>query len=105
MLKTRIESVADGSPEKLHLSLALLPVDSAQIKYLAEQLPVCAIDQFPVVRDELASHRDEVKEDLWGLVQNEEINSAQRFQAAAALATFSPENERWTEISPFGIGG
>ncbi|WP_166822451.1 protein kinase domain-containing protein [Thalassoroseus pseudoceratinae] len=101
MLKTRIEAAEDGSPEKLHLSLALLPVDSGQIEYLTEQLPVCSLDQFPVVRDALLRHEDQLTEDLWGLVQNEEVKPAQRFQAAAALATYSAEDERWEEIVPF----
>lgn len=101
LLKVRNEEAANGSPEKLRLSLALLPVDSAQVEYLSQQLPICSLDEFPVVRDALLPHKDKLSEDLWVSVRDEAGAPAQRFQSAAALATFSPNDERWTEIVPF----
>ena len=70
LLKTEIAQAEDGSAEKLHLSLALLPVDESQVHYLSGQLPVCTLDQFPVVRQELSSHKDKITDSLWQLVQD-----------------------------------
>ena len=53
------------------------------------------------MRDSLLPYKDQIEENLWALVQNEENNPAQRFQAAAALATYSTEDKRWQEVVPF----
>lgn len=101
ILKTRIEAAADGTPEKLRFSLALLPVDASQGTYLFQQLPGCSLKQFPVVRDALLPYQEQFAEELWELVQQETHDPAQRFQAAAALAMYSPEDDLWLEIAPF----
>ncbi len=100
-LKGRIEKAEEGSPEKLRLSLALLPVDSRQIEYLLEQLQVCFTDQFPVIRSALLPYKNLITADLWSLVQAMETSPRQRFQAAAALAAYTPNDKRWTEVSTF----
>ncbi len=101
LLHTEFENAPADSAAKLHLSLALLPVDGRQIDYLTTQLPVCTLDDFPVIRDALFPHRDRVSESLWQFVLNDENTAAERFQAAAALAEFATDDKRWQEIAPF----
>lgn len=101
LLKIKVDESADGSAEKLNFSLALLPVDNSQIDYLSGQLPICTLEQFPVVRKALLPYKDKITNMLWRLVQDEEQDVSQRFQSAAALATYTPGDERWKEVAPF----
>lgn len=100
-LQTKLREAADGSPQKLRLSLALLPVDESQIDYLSKQLPVCTLNQFPVLRDALLQHKDKLIESLWKLLQDDQRAPSQRIQAAAALAKYVPDDERWQDEAPF----
>jgi hypothetical protein len=96
LLKTKIAEAADPSTEKLHLSLALLPVDPSQIEFLTEQIPTCSLNQFPVVRDALLPYKDAITNKLW---QQRDVPG--RFQASAALARYAPDDSRWSEEAPF----
>jgi serine/threonine protein kinase/formylglycine-generating enzyme required for sulfatase activity len=101
LLKTKIGDAQDSSAEKLHLALALLPVDDSQIDYLNGQLVVCTLDQFPVVREALLPHKDKITDALWQLVQDDQQDAALRFQAAAALSEYAPDDDRWYKVAPF----
>lgn len=101
LLKARISEAADGSAEKLQLALALLPVEDSQIEYLRDQLPVCSLTQFPVLRTALLPHKDKLTETLWQVVTDEHRDAAQRFQAAPALAEYAPDDQRWQATGPF----
>jgi hypothetical protein len=70
LLRTRLALASDGSTAKLHLVLALLPVDDSQIDYLTEQLPVCTLEQFSVVREALLLHKAKLMDALWQVVQD-----------------------------------
>ena len=86
-------------PEKrLYASLALLPTDEAKVAELRDQLAVVSPSQFPVVRDALSTHRDQVTEPLWKVALDPKLDLQQRFQAACALATFAPHDARWKQI-------
>jgi len=101
LLKTKIIGAGDGSAEKLHLALALLPVDEVQIDYLQDQLPVCSLRQFPVVRAALLPHKDKLTNALWKVAQDDQRKADQRFQAAAALAKYAPDDPRWQQTASF----
>lgn len=101
LLKARISEAADGSAEKLQLALALLPVDEGQIEYLRDQLPVCSLTQFPVLRTALLPHKAKLTDALWQVATDEQRDDAERFQAAAALAEYAPDDERWQATGPF----
>lgn len=101
LLKARIAEAADDSAKKLPLALALLPVDDSQIEYLRDQLPVCSLTQFPVLRTALLPHNDKLTETLWQVATDEQRDAAQRFQAAAALAEYAPNDERWQDEALF----
>lgn len=103
ILRTRLAETTEGSPANLVLALALLPVDDSQIDFLKEQLPVCTLEQFSVLRKALMPHKDKLTDELWRVVQDEQREPSQRFQAAAALAEYSPNDERWQPAAPFVV--
>ena len=70
LLESELASVADGSVEKLHFALALMPVADEQVDFLSGELPFCTLDQLPVVREALLPHKDEMTDGLWQLVQD-----------------------------------
>ena len=100
-LKNSLAGAADGSPEKLRLSLARLPVDDGQVGYLSRQIPVCSVNQLPVVTGALIPYREKITDGLWQLAEDEQQRAAERFQAAAALAALSPDADSWQTIAPF----
>ena len=90
-----------GSPQKLHASLALLPVDSGQTTYLYDRLLDADPHEVPVIADALAPHKQELLEKLWSVVEKPgKEKEKQRLRAAAALASFEPECDRWVKNGP-----
>lgn len=100
LLAKEMAKTGDSTSAKLHLALAMLPIDGGQVRYLAAQLPRCSLDQFPVVRDALRPHQDQITQPLWKLALASDQEASLRFQAAAALANYSPQSDRWTDIAP-----
>ncbi len=98
LLKQQFTQSKDGSAERLHMALALLPVDQSKVDYLRDQLLVVTPTQFPVVRDALLSHKDAVIEPLWSVALDSKRETQQRFQAACALATYDPEGQQWAKV-------
>jgi len=77
----------------LHISLALLPVDTAQVEYLYGRLLASEPWEVPVIRDALAPYRDVLLHKLWAVVAApEQGKDAQRLRAAAALAQYDPQS-------------
>jgi hypothetical protein len=60
LLKQEDGKAEAGSKQKLHMAIALLPVDESKVNYLRDQLLVVTPTQFPVVRDALLSHKDAI---------------------------------------------
>jgi len=91
----------DASQEKdrrkqLHARLALLPVDASQVDYLYGRLLDAEPGEVPVIRDALAPHKDSLLDPLWAVMEApEKGKEPQRLRAAAALAKYDPESERW----------
>ncbi len=98
LLKQQFTQSKDGSAERLHIALALLPVDQSKVNYLRDQLLVVTPTQFPVVRDALLSHKDAIVEPLWIVALDSTAETQQRFQAACALATYDPESQQWAKV-------
>jgi hypothetical protein len=85
--------------KQLHASLALLPVDSTQVLYLYGQFLDAEPNEVPVIRDALASHQSELVDKLWAVVESPENGKeSQRPRAAAALARYDPESEKWAKV-------
>jgi formylglycine-generating enzyme required for sulfatase activity len=88
-----------GKSTKLHAALGLVPVDAGMVDYLREQLPNVKPSEFPVVRDALSPHRDAIIEPLWDVALKSQPATPESFQAACALATFSPDDARWERVA------
>ena len=85
-----------NSRQKLHASLALLPVDATQVDYLCGRLLDAGPHEVPVIRDALAPHKDSLLDKLWAVVEKPERGQeSQRLRAAAALAKYDPDSPRW----------
>jgi serine/threonine protein kinase/formylglycine-generating enzyme required for sulfatase activity len=80
---------------RLRARLALLPVDGRQADVLLEELLEADSQDFPVLREALAPHAADLAGGLWDLLETEAADSRRRFRAAAALASYDPENRRW----------
>jgi formylglycine-generating enzyme required for sulfatase activity len=86
--------------KQLHTSLALLPVDTSQLKYVSGRLLDAEPGEVSVLRNALAPHKDELVNRLWAVVYApEKGKQSQRLRAAAALAKYDPENQRWAQFS------
>jgi len=52
-----------------------------------------------VVRDSLLPYKERVAEPLWIAALDPQREMQQRFQAACALATYAPDDKRWSQIN------
>jgi ABC-type dipeptide/oligopeptide/nickel transport system ATPase component len=97
LLRKAYNEAADNSTPKLHASLALLPVDSGQVDYLyGRLLEADSQHEFPVIREALAPYKEGLLDRLWPVVAKpEKGKEAQRLRAAAALAKYDPDSNRW----------
>jgi serine/threonine protein kinase/formylglycine-generating enzyme required for sulfatase activity len=87
-------------PKQLYTSLALLPVDASQVKYLHGRLLDAEAGEVSVIRDALAPHKDGLMDKLWGVAETpDKGKEAQRLRAAAALATYDPDSKKWATCS------
>jgi hypothetical protein len=64
LLREENAKAADKSRQKLHASLALLPVDGTQVTYLYDRLLDAHPNEVPVIVDALAAHKDDLLEKL-----------------------------------------
>jgi serine/threonine protein kinase/formylglycine-generating enzyme required for sulfatase activity len=97
-LREENDKAAVKSSQKLHTSLALLPVDASQVNYLYDRLLDAEPPEVPVIRDALAPHKKELVDRLWGVVEKPETGREQeRLRAACALARYDmPDNAQVT---------
>jgi serine/threonine protein kinase/formylglycine-generating enzyme required for sulfatase activity len=83
----------------LHISIALLPVDESQVDYLYSRFLDAQPYEVPVVREVLVPHRDRLIDKLWVVAKSPENGKeSQRLRAAAALAKYDPESQKWDEV-------
>ncbi len=94
-LKTLVLNASDTSREKLHASLALLPVDSNQLPFLEKRLLVATPAELRVIRDALQPYRVTLTPNLWSVLDSLEPGDESLLQAASALATYDPDNVKW----------
>ena len=94
------EAEAKQEPRtQLNASLALLPVDAGQVSYLYDRLLHAEPQEVAVIRDALQPHKDELDDRLWSVVeQPTRAKKSQRLRAAAALAVYDPDSQRWTKV-------
>jgi serine/threonine protein kinase/formylglycine-generating enzyme required for sulfatase activity len=102
-LRQVVARASENSKDKLHASLALLPVEPGQAEYLWSRLLTADSNELPVICEALRGHQTGLVERLWAVLENTQANPDQRFCAANALAGYVPgENEqRWLAASGF----
>jgi serine/threonine protein kinase/formylglycine-generating enzyme required for sulfatase activity len=85
--------------KQLHASLALLPVDATQVKYLYARLLDAGPGEVQVIRDALTPHKEHLVEKLWAAVESPETDKVSpRLRVASALAKYDPESEKWAKL-------
>jgi formylglycine-generating enzyme required for sulfatase activity len=87
--------------KRLHLALALLPVDPAQMSYLVGRLLAApGPDEVKAIRTVLHEHAPQAAEPLWLVLMGEAGRAARprRLRAACALAAMSPHHARWAAV-------
>ena len=93
LLRQENGKAAMNSRQKLHASLALLPVDATQVDYLCGRLLDAGPHEVPVIRDALAPHKGSLLDKLWAVVEKpEKGQESQRLRAASALAKYDPDS-------------
>jgi formylglycine-generating enzyme required for sulfatase activity len=104
MLRRMLRGATEDSRERLHASLALLPVDDSQVAYLSGRLVASPPGRtlppgdLPVIRSALAPHRAELTPGLWGALEAAEPGAPGLLPAAAALAVYDPDDPRWRDL-------
>ncbi len=94
-LRSLVQSADDSGREKLHASLALLPVDRTNLPFLQKHLLEADPSEFPVLRDSLEPHRDEVTPKLWAALEEARLGDVRLLPAAGALARYDPRSSNW----------
>ena len=87
------------SPEKLHASLALLPVDSSQLPFLERHLlNSTPPTELPVIRDALKPHEASLIPKLWSTLDSAKPGDVSLLRAASALADYDGTSPRWEAV-------
>jgi formylglycine-generating enzyme required for sulfatase activity len=81
------------SRQRLHVALALLPVDEGQVDYLARRLLVCRPENLAVIRSALHGRVPAAR--FWAVLDDPEADGDRRLRAACALAAYDPDSPRW----------
>ncbi len=98
-LQSELQKAPAGSRQKLHASLALLPVDAAQANDLFDWLSKAAPTELPILRDALKTQRTDLSPKLWTMLESAKPADASVLPCASALATYDPENVNWEAVS------
>jgi hypothetical protein len=98
-LRNELDEASAGSRQKLHASLALLPVDATLVDYLFDRLSRATSSELPVLRDALKSHRTSLTARLWTVLESAKPGDASLLPCASALASYDPESTKWEAAS------
>jgi formylglycine-generating enzyme required for sulfatase activity len=97
-LRSLVQNAQDSSREKLHASLALLPMDRSQLSFLEQRLLKASATELPVLRTLLKGHSDELCRHLWTALEAAKPLDDRLLPAASALADYDRENPRWADL-------
>jgi serine/threonine protein kinase/formylglycine-generating enzyme required for sulfatase activity/tetratricopeptide (TPR) repeat protein len=102
-LREALHQEAEGSRQRLHASLALLPVDASQADYLSHRLLDASPVELPVIWRILTDHHQARVDRLWATVDDPQADPGRRFRAACALAISdaAQAETRWNPVAPF----
>jgi eukaryotic-like serine/threonine-protein kinase len=94
-LTTLVQNADDNSREKLHGSLALLPVEDSQVTFLEKRLLTASPTELPVIRDALKPHRATLTPKFWSVVDAAKPGNVSLLPAASALADYDADSPHW----------
>ena len=97
-LRRMLRDSDESTRDRLHASLALLPVDSSQADYLGKRLLGVAPADLPVLRAALAPHRSRLTPTLWTELEKARPGDPSLLASGAALALYDPDGPRWSEL-------
>jgi formylglycine-generating enzyme required for sulfatase activity len=98
-LRTRAAAAEPGSRQRLHLALALFPVDPSQAELLIAPLRTATAEELGVLREALQRYSGKlVAAELWALLEKAQTPASERFRAACALAALEPDSPRWAGV-------
>ncbi|MGO9923644.1 MAG: protein kinase domain-containing protein [Isosphaeraceae bacterium] len=97
-LRSELENSSEDSRQKLHASLALLPVDATQVDYLFKRLIKSNPSELPVLRDALSPYRVTLIPKLWALLGSAKPGDISLLPAASALARYAPDDGKWKAV-------
>jgi serine/threonine protein kinase/formylglycine-generating enzyme required for sulfatase activity/tetratricopeptide (TPR) repeat protein len=97
-LHSELAKLEADSREKLHASLALLPVDASQVDYLSERLGKADPGELFVIRNALKPRRGELAPRLWAVLESVKPGDIRLLPSAAALATYDPDGGKWEAV-------
>jgi hypothetical protein len=93
-----VHSADDQSRERLHASLALLPVDPTQVDYLYNRLLGADPSEVTVLRDALKRQMRTLTPKLWTVLESAKPGDASLLPSASALASYDPDNTKWEAV-------
>jgi serine/threonine protein kinase/formylglycine-generating enzyme required for sulfatase activity len=101
-LKQIVSRYPDDSKDKLHASIALLPVDAAQVDYLLSRVFRAGPIEMAVLRQSLRPLRAQLVDRLWrelrGANSSDSPLRARILPVAGLLAQFDPGSDNWSEV-------
>jgi serine/threonine protein kinase/formylglycine-generating enzyme required for sulfatase activity len=102
-LQRELERLPADSPQRLHVSLALLPVDPGQVAYLTGRMLTAEPEEMPIISRSLAAYRPAAVRQLSEALNDASEGADRRFRAACALADLEATDPgaEWTANAPF----
>jgi formylglycine-generating enzyme required for sulfatase activity len=97
-LNKLVEQSSESTPERLHASLALLPVDVGQVEYLCNRLLNATPTELPVIRNFLKPHQASLTPKLWSALDSAKPGDVSLLPAASALADYDATSSRWESV-------
>jgi eukaryotic-like serine/threonine-protein kinase len=98
-LRQAYAEFSSDARKRLHVSLALLPVDADQVDYLHSRLLSGEPQEVIVIREELRPHAGTLADRLWRVLEDRKKDLGERLRAACALAVYAPADRRWETVS------
>jgi len=96
-LQGALDQSGPDSPERLKLSLGLLPSDPNQVDYLLQRLQTAQTPYVKLLIDQLRPHKDKILDSLWNSAEGTDAKTW--LPIASALADYDPNNPRWSGIA------
>jgi len=97
-LRSELDKRSEDSRQKLHASLALLPVDSSQVDYLFSRLIKASPSELPVMRDALKPYQATLVPKLWSALDSAQPGDVNLLPAASALADYDATSPSWESV-------